>query len=123
MRLRTAKKIWNAIGSPREHRYTTDQKARAIDRMERTRISRHNTEFFIALCDALGPLGRARLQRDKGVALDILMRSDEKDWQGDERAWDRIRKLESETPARPSPAVGGNHDHLIRRQRHPWRLQ
>ncbi len=86
MRLRLARKIVKAVGTPRESAYTQEQISRAIDRMERTASARKNNEFWNGLMEYLGPLGRADLLRDTfpapGDAFNLLMRTPEEEWVG-----------------------------------------
>lgn len=64
MKLRLAKKIWNALGTPREAVYNYQQKDRAVRRMERTKGCRENREFWDVLMAVLGPRGRAEVIKD-----------------------------------------------------------
>lgn len=84
MRLRTAMKIRNAIDTPRESAYSRAQLNRALARFDRTRSAREDHDFFWALMRRLGPPGRAHLLArlgKPGMALDLLMRTPEDQWQ------------------------------------------
>lgn len=64
MKLRLAKKIWNALGTSREAAYNYQQKDQAVRRMERTKKFRENREFWDVLMGTLGPRGRAEVLKD-----------------------------------------------------------
>lgn len=49
MKLRTAKKVAKAIGTPDESRYTAYQTGKAMDRIERTKSYRESVRFVVAL--------------------------------------------------------------------------
>ena len=92
MNLRTARKIANAVGTPRQHRYREDQIRRAADRIERTRDCRENMTYWHALMRFLGPAGRAELMggwEDTAGALALLLRTPEDSWEGDPTAMKR----------------------------------
>lgn len=83
MKLRLAKKIVKAIGTPRESAYSERQKDLALNRMERTESYRRDRDFFYEVLDRLGPLGRAHVLARTGrpdMALDLLMRTPEDEW-------------------------------------------
>ena len=79
MRLRTALKIRQAIGTPREAAYTPDQKMRALDRYERTRTYRQAMQVWDNFLARIGRDGRAELLRRwgrVGDAFAVLMGAD-----------------------------------------------
>jgi hypothetical protein len=83
MKLRTAKKIMTAVGTPRETAYTDDQIGRAVDRYERTRSAREANRFWFAFLDDIGVSGRAEVLAGSGapgMAFDLLMRTSEEEW-------------------------------------------
>lgn len=77
MKLRTAKKIIKAVGTPDESRYSGFQIQCAHARTERTRSAREATRFWYALMDQIGLEGRARVLARTGepaMAFNLLMR-------------------------------------------------
>lgn len=86
MKLRIARKLVKAIGTPREKAYTPAQLDRALSRMERTKDSREARDFWFALMREIGPVGRAKVLAGTGaphMALDLLMRTPESEWAGE----------------------------------------
>lgn len=61
MKLRTAKKICKAIGTPGDGRYTGWQKLQAANRMDRTKSARRAEAMWHSLMVVLGPDGRKEL--------------------------------------------------------------
>ena len=59
MKLRIAKKIYNAVGGPRGDCYSQDQKCLALDRIERLASSKAVDKWWCDLMDSFGPEGRA----------------------------------------------------------------
>lgn len=86
MKLRLAKKIVKAVGTPRESAYTQRQINAALERLEGTRESREANECWNAMMEYLGPLGRADILRDSfhapADAFALLMRTPEEEWVG-----------------------------------------
>jgi hypothetical protein len=85
MRLRIAKKIVKAVGTPRESAYSPAQLDRALNRIDRTRDSRESNRFWHALMTELGPAGRAKVLAGSGapaMAFDLLMRTPVEEWAG-----------------------------------------
>jgi hypothetical protein len=84
MKLRIARKIWEAIGGPRACRYSGAQKDRACGIMGRTRSQREAHAYWDHLMnDVWGVAGRAELVARAGrpgVALDLLMSHPESEW-------------------------------------------
>jgi hypothetical protein len=77
VKLRIAKKILKAVGTPDEARYSDYQIGRANRRMARTRSAKEADRFWFALMDHLGVDGRAKLLARcgaPGMAFDLLMR-------------------------------------------------
>ena len=54
MNLRTARKIANAVGTPRQARYSEEQVRRAANRIDRTRDCREDRAYWHALMRLLG---------------------------------------------------------------------
>jgi hypothetical protein len=80
VKLRIARKILKAVGTPDQARYSDHQVGRANRRMARTRSAKEEVRFFIALMDPIGMDGRAEvLARSEapGMAFDLLMRQGE----------------------------------------------
>lgn len=81
MKLRTARKIVKAVGTPDEARYTGFQIGRAQDRVERTASVRETHRFWHALMRELGVNGRVQILARTGapgMAFDLYMRQGEK---------------------------------------------
>lgn len=77
MKLRVARKILKAVGTPDESRYSNQQIGRAELRVSRTRSAREDERFWFALMDRIGVEGRAELLARSGApgrAFDLLMR-------------------------------------------------
>jgi hypothetical protein len=80
VKLRIARKILKAVGTPDEARYSRHQIGRAFTRVERTRSARQSHRSFCALMDHLGVDGRAQVLARSGatgMAFDLLMRQGE----------------------------------------------
>lgn len=89
MKLRIAKKIVKAVGTPRESAYSGKQLTQALNRMERTKSYRADRDFFFEVCRMLGPVGRAKVLAGSGapgMALDVLMGTPEEEWYPPEEA-------------------------------------
>jgi hypothetical protein len=83
MKLRVAKKIVAAVGTPRDGAYTLAQHWRAINRVERCRTAKRADEFFAAFMDAIGVGGRAKVLAGCGapdMAVGLLMRTPVEEW-------------------------------------------
>jgi hypothetical protein len=94
VRLRTARKLRNAVGTPRECCYATAQLETAMRRCGRTASARSDRLFFDTLMRALGPEGRAYILSGTGRpdwALDLLMRTPEHEWEGSPAALQQLR--------------------------------
>jgi hypothetical protein len=77
VKLRIARKIMKAVGTPDESRYSNSQVGRANRRMARTRSAKEEVRYFITLMDHLGVDGRAEVLARSGapgMAFDLLMR-------------------------------------------------
>jgi hypothetical protein len=80
VKLRIARKIIKAVGTPDEARYSRHQIGRAFTRTERTKSARQSHRYFCALMDHLGVEGRANVlvrSGAPGMAFDLLMRQGE----------------------------------------------
>jgi hypothetical protein len=82
VKLRTALKIWNAIGGPRDGRYSNHQKDLAHRRVERMRSSRESHAFWNGLMEKIGVRGRVRILKDRapGLAFGLMMKTPEEEW-------------------------------------------
>ena len=79
MRLRVAKKIMKAIGTPRQSAYNGWQIEKAFRVCERTQSSKQANDFWHNLMIELGVEGRAKLldgSGAKGMAFELLMREE-----------------------------------------------
>ena len=82
MKLRLARKIAKAIGTP-DCRYSEGQQEKALDRIDKCKSEKALYHFWNGLMVDLGVSGRAKVLAGcgaPGMAFDLLMRSDEADW-------------------------------------------
>lgn len=96
MKLRIARKLAKAVGTPRESAYSPAQLARALNRVDRTPQAREDARFWDALMRELGPVGRARVLAGTGapgLALDLLMRTPEAEWPGEPGHVVRVKEM------------------------------
>jgi hypothetical protein len=80
VKLRIARKILKAVGTPDQARYSDHQVGRANRRMARTRSAKEADRFWFALMDRIGVDGRAEVLARSGapgMAFDLLMRQGE----------------------------------------------
>ena len=90
MKIRLAAKVQKEALHGRIYRSGTILRANARINLHHVRGNR----FLFALMDAIGPAGRAELtkRQDPAQAFQILMKNDEREWDGDPKAFDEFFK-------------------------------
>lgn len=78
MKLRQARKILKLVERDDVDGYRESTLKKACQR-----VYGNHDEFFIALCESIGAVGRALIQRNAATALQILVEADESTWEGD----------------------------------------
>ena len=82
MKLRLARKIAKTIGTP-DCRYSEGMQEKALDRLDKCKSEKALHDFWNGLMDELGVEGRAKVLAGSGapgMAFNLLMRSDEIEW-------------------------------------------